>query len=276
MKVESIHLRSVFPFLGENDRDPVLTVYLPDNLTQMGRGDQLRPGLLVIPGGGYAMVSEREAEPIALNFLSEGYNVFVLTYSVAPNRFPVQLREVAAALEVIWYSASDWHVDVSKIAIMGFSAGGHLACHYSNCYQIPEVREYFPDSKGVQAAVLCYSVITADPEYSHKGSFKNLTGHDPLTEEDIEQFSLNNLVTSTTPPTFLWHTRTDAAVPVMNTLLYSEALARNGIDFSVHIYPVGKHGLATVDMVTNDALNPGEELSAEWIDTAKKWLKITL
>ena len=187
MKVESIHLRSVFPFLGENDRDPVLTVYLPDNLTQMGRGDQLRPGLLVIPGGGYAMVSEREAEPIALNFLSEGYNVFVLTYSVAPNRFPVQLREVAAALEVIWYSASDWHVDVSKIAIMGFSAGGHLACHYSNCYQIPEVREYFPDSKGVQAAVLCYSVITADPEYSHKGSFKNLTGHDPLTEEDIEQ-----------------------------------------------------------------------------------------
>ena len=273
---EVIHLKDRFPFLGENDCDPVLSVYVPTEHFDKGLPDRIRPSILIIPGGGYFFVSKREAEPVALKFLSEGYNTFILTYSVHPNRFPTAIREVAAAMEVIYANAAAWQTDVNRIAIMGFSAGGHLACHYSNCYDIPEVRQVFPESKPVHAVVLSYPVITGDPVYRHKGSFVYLTGHSEPTEEDVEKFSLQNRVTAHTPPTFLWTTRTDKTVPVMNTLLYAQALADAGVSFAVHIYPAGNHGLSTVDGVTNDNVPSDAALAADWIEAAKKWLAITL
>ena len=271
-----IALKDRFPFLGEEGRDPNVTVYLPDPMTEMGRDDRKRPCLVICPGGGYAMCSQREAEPIAFHFLPFGYNVFVLRYSVAPNRFPTQLREVAALMELIYENAEKWHCDTDRIAIMGFSAGGHLACHYSNCYNCPEVREVFPESKPVQAAVLSYPVITAHPAHRHKGSFVYLSGHAEPTEEDVAKFSLENHVSSVTPPTFLWHTRTDATVPVMNSLIYTQALAVNAVPFTLHVYPAGRHGLATCDAVTSATVTPEMELAARWIDEAGKWLKMTL
>ena len=270
---QTIHLKEHFPFLGENNCDPTLSVYVPrDHFDKTP--DLVRPAILICPGGGYFFISKREAEPIALKFLSEGYNTFILTYSVRPNTFPTAIREVAAAMEVIYENAEAWLTDVSKIAIMGFSAGGHLACHYSNCYDIPEVREVFPESKPVQAAVLSYPVITGDPKYRHKGSFVYLSGHSEPTEEDIEKFSLQNRVTANTPPTFLWHTRTDQTVPVMNTLLYAQALADAGVPFAVHIYPFGSHGLATADSMTNLQLAHGSPHAADWMEAANKWLKL--
>ena len=270
-----IHLAERFPQLAQNGCDPKLAVYLPDNMTDMGRGDQKRPCLLVCPGGGYRGVSQREGEPIALHFLPYGYNVFVLWYSVNPNRFPTQLREVAGAMEVIYEYAEAWHCDTEKIAIMGFSAGGHLAAHYSNAYDWAEVRELFPQSKPVNAALLCYPVITAELKHTHIGSFRNLLGKEELTQEEQLRFSCNRMVTERTPPTFLWHTRRDQMVPVMNTLLYGQALAENDVPFAVHIYPEGVHGLATVDSVTNDGLTPAAELARDWLDAAHKWLNFT-
>ena len=271
-----IHLKERFPQLAQNGCDPKLAVYLPDNMTEMGRDGHKRPCLLVCPGGGYRRVSQREGEPIALHFLPHGYNVFVLWYSVSPNRFPTQLREVAAAMELIHENAEAWHCDTGKIAIMGFSAGGHLAAHYSNAYHWPEVREMFPQSKPVNATLLCYPVITADPKHAHLGSFQNLLGKEELTQEEQNRFSCNKMVTEQTPPTFLWHTRRDQMVPVMNTLLYGQALAEHDVPFALHIYPEGVHGLATVDAVTNDALPPAAALAADWLEAARKWLSFTL
>ena len=272
---KTIRLTECFPQLGQNNCDPKLTMYLPDNMWEMGWHDQKHPCLLICPGGGYQGVSQREGEPIALKFLSQGYHVFVLEYSVAPNRFPVQLREVAAAMEVIYQNAEEWHCDTDKIAIMGFSAGGHLAAHYTNGYHWPEVREIFPESKPVNASLLCYPVITADPKHAHLGSFRNLLGKEALTSEERQRFSCENMVSAQTPPTFLWHTRQDQAVPVMNTLLYAKALAENNVPFAVHIYPEGWHGLATVDSMTNDAINPAVEHAKDWLDAASKWLSFT-
>lgn len=276
MNHTTIHLNEHFPALGQNGCDPTLSLYLPYNMTEMNRQDQKRPAILLCPGGGYGMVSQREGEPIALRFLPKGYNVFMLTYSVAPNKFPTQIREVAAAMELIHANADRWNTDPERIAIMGFSAGGHLAGHYSNCFDCPEVRELFPDSKPVKASILCYPVITADPAMRHTGSFVNLSGHDLPTEEDIEKFSLDKCVTDHTPPAFLWHTTEDNCVPVMNSLLYAQALTQHKIPYSLNIYPFGWHGLATVDDETNGPLSEKIHLCEDWMDTLMKWLKVTL
>ena len=276
MIYEVIHMKDHFPFLGENDCDPTLTVYSQSMHPEIVRTDKLLPAILVCPGGGYSYVSQREAEPMAVKFLAWGFHVFVLTYSVAPHHFPTQIRQVAAAMELIHSNAQRLGVDKNRIAIMGFSAGGHLACHYSNCYDCPEVREVLPESKPVNACVLTYPVISADPKYYHGGSIRNVSGHEEPTAEDAEYFSLNNRVTPNTPPTFLWHTAADQLVPVMNSLLYAQALAENNVSFALRIYPHGRHGLATADDLTCANLEYPVTDANAWITDAAKWLKDTM
>lgn len=276
MKYDILHLKDYFDFLGHDSCDPTLERYLPYNMTEMHREHQKRPCLVICPGGGYEFCSQRESEPIALPFLAEGFNAFVLTYSVAPHRFPTQLREVAAVLELIHRNAESWNCDPSRVAIIGFSAGGHLAAHYSTCYDCAEVRQVFPDSKPVQASILSYPVITADPRYAHMGSFIALTGHDPLTPEDTARFCCDRQVTDHTPPAFIWHTSEDNGVPVMNSLLYAGALAKHHIPFALHVYPFGGHGLSTVDGQTCDFLDEKSSHTHDWMDAAKKWLKLVL
>ncbi len=276
MRHSTIHLKDYYPFLGENSCDPTLTLYLPYNIEAMNRQDQKRPCMFICPGGGYTDCSERESDAVAVRFLPHGYNVFVLRYSCAPNCFPTQIREVAAAMELIHTNADAWNCDVNRIAILGFSAGGHLAGHYTNCYDCPEVREVFPTSKPVQASVLCYPVITADPAYTHHGSMRHLSGHYPRTAEDIVKYSLENHVSDRTPPTFLWHTAADAGVPVMNSLIYAQALTEHKVPYALHIYPHGRHGLSTVDEETCDNLDEKTRCAAYWLDDLMRFLKTNL
>ena len=274
MKHERLELKNYFGFIGKNGENPTLDVYLPYNMVEMNRQNQKRPCLLICPGGGYGMCSERESEPIALHFLPEGFNVFILVYSCSPHRYPTQLREVAAAMELIYKNAEEWNCDTEKIAIMGFSAGGHLAAHYSTSFDIPEVREVVSDSKSVNASILCYPVISANKVFAHTGSFKNLLGHEPKMPEEADSVSCDKLVRENTPPAFLWHTAADGCVPVANTLLYANALLEKGIPAEVHIYPFGGHGLSTCDVHTCDTVDEVIAYNSVWLDSVKKWLKI--
>ena len=282
MRCFEIHLKEQFEFLGQDGKDPVLTAYLIHNLAEMNWQDKRRPTILICPGGGYSAVSEREAEPVALKLLPEGYNVFVLTYSVPGHSFPTQIREVAAAMELIHKNAAEWNCDPERIAIMGFSAGGHLAAHYTNAYDCEEVRAVFPESKGVKASILCYPVITADPDHAHKGSFKHLIGHKyPMSEEELDKFSCDRLVSEKTPPAFLWHSATDEIVPVANSLLYAQALTEHQIPFALHIYHRGNHGLSTADLQTNqpdmsEARAKSCRAVKSWLPTLMQWLRDTL
>lgn len=274
MKYEKLELKEIFPFLGENNANPTLEIYLPYNMSEMHRENQKRPCMLVCPGGGYGFCSQRESEPIALNFLPEGYNVFVLTYSIAPHRFPTQIREVAAVMELIYTNAQVWNCDTDKISIIGFSAGGHLAAHYSTMYNCKEVREVFPNSKSVNASILCYPVITADFNHAHQGSFLNLIGHAPQTKEEQDYFSCECNVDENTPPAFIWHTAEDTCVPVANSLMYAEALTRHKVPVELHIYPFGNHGLSTCDKETIDDVTDIISYDNAWLTSVKKWLKL--
>ena len=274
MKNEILHLKDYYSFLGDNGRDPLLEINLRYNMTEMNRENDKRPCIIICPGGGYGYCSERETEPIAVNFLSEGYNTFTIWYSVSPNRFPTQIREVAAVVELIYKNADNWNCDTSRIAIIGFSAGGHLAAHYSNAYNCAEIREIFPESKGINASILCYPVISADMSFTHAWSITNLLGHKPNAEE-VEKFSCEKLVSSNTPPTFIWHTAEDDCVPVRNSLEYAKALSEHKIPFEMRIYPYGQHGLSTADSDTNSNLSDGAARVNEWLTAVKGWLKLT-
>ncbi len=273
---ETFHLKDLYPALADISNDPTLTAYIPFNLSEMGWDNKTHPAVIICPGGGYEFTSKREDEPVALQLLSWGYQVFILNYSCHPHHFPAQLCEIAAALELIYANTDTWHTDVDKISIMGFSAGGHLAGHYSNSYDCPEVRALFPNSKGVAASILCYPVITAEPGIRHDGSIMNVSGHKQITDADIDKFSLERLVTSKTPPAFIWHTADDAVVPVENCLMYAKALAKHQIPFALHIYPHGGHGLSTVNDLTCGPLDEKVQHTGQWLPTLKEWLKVTL
>lgn len=205
---------------------------------------RLRPGILILPGGGYSHVSEREAEAIALRFLARGWSAFVLTYSVAPHTFPTALREAAMAMAWIRNHAQQMEVDSHMVAAMGFSAGGHLCGTLGTLYDSPEVAdiasgaELRPDALG-----LCYPVAVSWGN-THEGSFQCLCGSDEALRQRL---SLDNLVRPDMPPVFLWHTRNDETVPVRNSLILAQRLEEAGIEFAMHIYRQGKHGLSTAD-----------------------------
>lgn len=273
MRYERLHLKDYYGFLGANGADPTLEYYLPFNMTEIGRENQKRPCMLICPGGGYGFCSQREAEAVALHFLPQGFNAFVLTYSTEPHRYPTQIREVAAALELIFQNAEEWNCDTSKIALMGFSAGGHLAASYVTKYDTPKVREVFPESKQVKATVLSYPVITADMSFTHQGSILNLLGHEP-SEEEVHYHSCDQNVTENTPPAFIWHTASDGSVPVANSLVYAAALTKHKVPVELHIFPFGAHGLSMCDPEVSREMNPDIEYDHAWIENMMRWLKM--
>lgn len=275
MIYEVIELNKNYKYLEDNNSDARLTCMVPHFLPEMNRTDEKRPSILICPGGGYGFCSEREAEPIAVHFMEMGFNAYILYYSIYPNHYyPLQLNEVAAAFDTIKQKAAEHHGDAEKIAIIGFSAGGHLAAHYSTAFDSDAVRDNFKDSSRPFATILSYPVITADERYSHRGSFENLLGKYP-EGEDVAKYSCEALVKENTPQAFIWHTAEDTCVPVENSLLYARALSKYKIPYELHIYPYGGHGFSTSDCVTANGFCPELPHVHNWLDSMKKWIEIT-
>lgn len=203
-----------------------------------------RPAALIFPGGGYEHLSARESEPVALRFATRGWAAFVLEYSVAPVRFPVPLQEAALAMRYIRERAGELEIDPNMVAAVGFSAGGHLAGLLGTMWDDPRLAgpaggvSLRPDALG-----LCYPVAVAWGA-THRGSFDNLTGGDGALAQAL---SLDKLVRGNMPPVFLWATRNDGSVPCRNSLVLAQSLDEAGVDFALHLYRRGKHGLATAD-----------------------------
>ena len=207
-------------------------------------GCRRRPAVLVIPGGGYEFVSDREGIPIALRFLTRGYVPFILTYAVKPGKFPLQLREAAMAMRYIRENAAEYEVNPTMVGAIGFSAGGHLCGTLGMMYDCPEVADIAtPEMIRPDGLALCYPV-TLGWGATHGGTMNNISGGDQALRQRL---SLDHQVRSDMPPVFLWHTRTDSVVPVRNSILLAEKLDEAGVDFALHIYRQGGHGLSTAD-----------------------------
>lgn len=262
--------------LSDRYDDATLTTYVSDDPPDLKMG--LRPAMIVCPGGGYSMLSNREAEPIVKEFLAAGLNVFLLRYSVkekAANYAP--LIQASLAIKHVRENAEKYRIDPNRVFIVGFSAGGHLAASSGILWNIPEVREALGDApEGINkptGMVLSYPVITGY-EFAHRGSINNLCGKKDNTDEEIRRFSLEYHVDETTSPAFIWHTFDDKVVPIQNSLLLADALTRAHVPFELHIFPKGPHGLALCTTETWSQ-NPAMIMPncAEWIKLAVTWIR---
>lgn len=271
-----------------------------------------RPAVIILAGGSFMYKSEREAEPIALKFLGMGYQAFVLNYttytegnqkadynaefvSKPHTQFPTQLKEMAEAFHVIHKHADRWHVDVDKIGLCGFSAGGYHAAMYGSSwhsklvsdlvdYPASELRPAFmilsyalTDSLfGQDFETANYRLSQLDGEagnYSKAIMMANY-GSINISKETAEKYIPANYVNTDTPPAFIWSTFEDALVPVQQSIAFAKTLADHKVPVELHIFEKGGHGLATAKYTT--ARGPEErDLSARhWFDLVEEWLAI--
>ena len=228
-------------------------------------GGPARGAVLVCPGGGYNHLAAHEGEPIARWLNSIGLSAFVLRYRVAPYRHPIPWMDATRAMRTLRARAAEWNILPDKLAILGFSAGGHLSAWLSNEWDAGDPAAADPVERAgsrPDASVICYGVITFDGRYYHGGSVTSLLG-DPPPADLRHALSLESRVTPQTSPAFLWHTATDDKVPVQNCLLYAHALSRNGVPVEVHIFPEGRHGLGLA--LDNPNIAAWKELCATWL-----------
>lgn len=247
----------------------ILSLYLHDESPEWAGDGRFRPALLVLPGGGYAYCSDREAEPVALTFLAKSFNAFVLDYTCAPTAsYPTQLLEASMAMAYIRENAKEFHILEDKVAVMGFSAGGHLACSLSTLYAENVVKEYLNEKAKLvrpDLMVLGYPVILTN-ELTHLGTKNNVSNFD---EKLAEFLSLEKHVDKNCPPAFIWTTTNDDAVPSENTLEIAYAYKRAGVSFELHMFEKGNHGLSVSNIETSGDIYPQCNNKA-----VNKWLEL--
>ena len=236
--------------------------YLQDEHDRL-EAHRIRPALIVCPGGGYYLVSPREADPPALAFAAQGYNVFILTYSILEQAGGCRpLRQLAETLHIVRRHSAQWHVDPERIAVMGFSAGGHLAASLGSLWNDEELA--LPADCRPNAMLLCYPVISL-LEHTHLATSDNVSAGDEALRQKL---SVEKHITPDFPPTFLWHTVDDDSVPVENSLMLMQALRREQVPFEAHLFAHGAHGISTC---TREVETPNVECRP-WLSLCQTWL----
>lgn len=225
------------------ERNVSLTAFIQPAGGEYGQIEH-RPAVLVIPGGGYHFCSDREAEPVVFAYLKAGYQAFILRYSLNEQAaWPHPLDDYEQAMALICENAGKWHVAPDRIAVIGFSAGGHLAACAAT------MSKHRPN-----AAILGYPVIDGICARDYLPSAPDVIEH----------------VDGDTCPCFIFATRTDNLVPVSNTVHMTAALCANDVAFESYIYSNGKHGLSTGDAsIECDAFS---ERYPRWVEDSISWL----
>ena len=222
---------------------PTITPYFP------AVWNSNRKAIVIYPGGAYSHLAEHEGRGYAEYFAGRGFHCFVVKYRLGADKkyfHPVELADAARGVRLVRAAAEELGIRPDCIGVMGSSAGGHLAAAVSNMHKEAQTSPDEGDTAKISSrpdfALLCYAVITSDARHANKGSFLNLLGVKDFTEETCGFLSQERLVSAQTPPTFLWHTMEDMAVPCENSVFYADALRKAGVPFELHIYEKGPHG----------------------------------
>lgn len=260
-------------YLNENDKRVFIDTYIVN-------WAKPRDALLVIPGGGYgAVCTDREGEPIALDFVQKGYNCFVLGYrcGTANDVYPAHIIDAGSAMIYIREHAEEFKINPDRVFAVGFSAGGHLCGSLATMFDYPEVKAAFGEKSRMirpTGAILAYPVTIARGN-THVGSFKNLLGKplEEYTDAERDKFSLDKAVNSSSSPMFLWHTVEDHLVPLDGTLDLGLALYRAKVPFRMSVYPYGLHGIALGTPFTANCADAIQPIAVSWTTEADEWMR---
>lgn len=228
-------------------------------------------GVVVCPGGGYGgLAMDHEGHQIAAWLNERGISAWILRYRLGSKGYhhPIQKGDVLRAIRTVRSAATENAVDPNRIGVWGFSAGGHLASTAATHFDLGNADASDPIDKVSSRpdfAVLCYPVITMDEAFTHMGSRKNLLGPEKDNPELVELMSNDKQVTKGTPPTFIFHTTEDQAVPVENAIAFYSALRKNGVSSELHIYQKGRHGVG---------LGGSDKVLSTWPARLEDWLKV--
>lgn len=268
MKTETTNLWKTIP--GMCEEIPTITAYIPDNKTSAG-------AVVILPGGGYRKRAPHEGKRYAEFLTDNGITAFVVEYRVAPHRFPLPLLDARRGIKFVRFFADKYGIDKSKIAIMGSSAGGHLAALTSTYFKDIETNTPSDEIDGEDfipnAQILCYPVIKLLEEgVAHIGSGRQLLGE--MRDTLAKGLEPHTLVTAKTPPAFIWHTHADSEVNVINSLEYAKSLKNNGVDAELHVFPHGRHGMGLADIPDpSDTHGKLSKHVSQWSGLLLNWLR---
>jgi len=249
MKKEVVYL--------SDDEVANLTAYLFEEPPESGKDwtPKKRPAILIIPGGGYSYCSSREGDPVSLTFNKAGYQAFVLKYHCGDaSAYPTPLVEIAKACSHIRNCSEEYRVDANKIAVIGFSAGGHLASLLGSSWH----QKSLEDLTGLHAVemrpdavLLGYPLVNLKPftERLHDQD-KNIPPVGAMIEEYAPHLDPLALVSEFTPPTYLFHTMGDKIMLPIETIEYVATLIKHDVNCEYHLFNEGEHGLSTSDSLS--------------------------
>jgi acetyl esterase/lipase len=248
--------------LGADSTDqPIMTPYLPPAGTANGTA------VVIFPGGGYQHLSMKEGSDVANWLADAGVTTFVVRYRLGPRyRHPTMLGDAQRAIRTVRARAAEWSVDPGRLGVIGFSAGGHLASTTGTHFDTGNASSTDPIERAnarPDFMLLIYPVITMRDSLTHAGSRRNLIGVEAAPEV-VRLMSNETRVSRETPPTFLVHSTDDKAVPVENSLLFYEALKRNGVQAEMHVFEHGGHGFG---------LAPRDPVLSAWTTMCESWMR---
>ena len=241
--------------------EATLEGYLLDCAMTLGQ-EINRPAVIVCPGGGYVYCADSEGEPVALGYAERGFHAFILRYSTGRHAAGwAALEQVSWAVKLLRDNAEQWHIDPNKIAVCGFSAGGHLALASGT------VAQHKPN-----AMILGYPVASAPAMEGLNFMLKLLTGKDTVTEADAEPFELISKITKQSPPAFLVATAEDGLTPY-GSLAIANRYSQLGLGYELHVFQYGGHGLARADMTSaNGSSRYVDPAFASWLNLSVEWM----
>ncbi len=253
---------------GESEGD------VPQLFLTLVESDRPTAAIVILPGGGYGgHAMDHEGQQFAEWFASLGISSAICNYRLRGKGndgkgygHPYPMIDAQRAIQTLRAKADEWNIDPSRVGVIGFSAGGHLCSTVSTHFA--QIDESSSDpiarvSSRPDFAILAYPVIGFDKPYTHRGSQRNLLGENPDSKL-VQSLSNEQQVSDRTPPTFLFHTVEDRAVPVENSIEYFKACRKHGVPAEMHLFPKGRHGLG---------LAKSEPGASQWPDLCEQWLR---